>query len=179
MPRRDAAISVRSLLKALLAVALLAGAGVGGYSLRSISAEGRAPTSSATPLPPASPALRSVAPTGIYVDGHRGEPQYFVAFNAGSGGEVGGAVDYLYQDGQTEVAFTFVGVLTGSGEVATLTPVAVPRQKPQDLQLTTALPPSISAVLSPNSISLGGCVAFLPAVATRAGCTFALSSFGS
>jgi len=187
MSRREMTISLSSLLKTLIVVVLLAGAGAIGYSLhterspqakRSVSADGRASNSSTTPLPAASPALQSAAPTGIYVDGPQGTPYYFITFNAGSGGKVSGAIDYLYQDGQTEVALTFVGTLTGSGSMATLTPVTVPKQKRQYLQLATSVPSAISATLSSNSISLGECVTFLPAVTTMSGCTFTLSSSG-
>lgn len=183
-------VSLRSLLKTLAAVVLLAGAGAIGYSLHterspqaehSTSTESRVSHSSSTPLPPSSPALQSAAPTGVYWDGSpsQGGAQYFITFNAGNGGKVSGAVDFAYQDGQTEVAFTFVGTLTGSDRMATLTPVAVPKENPRYLQIARSVPPAISAVLSSNSISLGECVDFLPAVTTMAGCTFALSSNGS
>jgi hypothetical protein len=184
-PQRGVTITLHSLVKTVVVVVLLAGAGAIGYSLHgerspgtkpSLSAEHRASSSSAVLQQPSSRALQSVAPTGIYMDGSPGTPQYFITFNAGSNGKVSGAVDFLYQDGQTEVAFTFVGTLSGSGSTATLTPVAVPQD--QYGQLTTSVPPAISALLSSTTISLGECVTFLPFVTTMAGCTFTLSSSG-
>jgi len=62
-------------------------------------------------------ATRSVAPTslavgpvsGVYVNGHSGVPHYYVTLENRGNGVVRGSMDYLYQDGQTSVIFTFNG----------------------------------------------------------------------
>jgi hypothetical protein len=49
-------------------------------------------------------------PQGFYVDGKAGTPHYYVTVIATSSNTLKGAVDYVYQDGQSDVTFTFSGV---------------------------------------------------------------------
>lgn len=125
-----------------------------------------------TTVPLSSP----VAQTGIYVDGGQGTPHYLLALNNGSNGNVSGSVDFLYQDGQTSVVFTFVGTLSGAGTLATLTPVSVPQNNGSASQTPGSIPSQISATLSQGNINLGECTVYLHFVQSEAACGFTFSS---
>lgn len=117
-----------------------------------------------------------VAQTGIYVDGGQGTPHYILALNNGSNGKVSGSVDFLYQDGQTSVVFTFVGTLSGAGTLATLTPISVPQNNGSASQTPGSIPSQISATLSQGYINLGECTGYLHFVQSEAACGFTFSS---
>jgi len=93
----------------------------------------------------------SSTPLGIFTDGSEGQPYYFISL-FGSGGPVGsttprqveGSLDFLYQDGQSSVAFTFDGSWTGMN--LTVEPTTFPHagsaavnssSVPQTIQATT------------------------------------------
>lgn len=114
--------------------------------------------------------------TGLYVDGGAGTPHYVLAWHLGPDGAISGAVDYVYQDGQTSVVFTFTGQLDGSDTVATLTPHTIPQGTGSASQPPGTVPAAISATLSTSSIQLGECTTYLHFAPNEAACTFLASS---
>lgn len=128
-----------------------------------------------TAAPSSAPGLPLV-PNGIYSGGSPGTPHYFVSLTNGSGGGVTGSVNFLYQDGQTSVVFTFNG--TVQADVATLHPTSVP-QVGSASQAPTTMPSYISAGLDRNSISLGECTGYLYFDQSLSQCTFTYSAGGT
>lgn len=191
----------RSLERGLGVVIAVVGAGVGGYALGVTSHPARrvAPaarrahppastthsrntTSTASarsePSAPVGAVGGSHVPggTGLYVDGGAGTPHYFLAWNLGPDGAISGAVDFVYQDGQTSVVFTFTGQFDGSDTVATLTPHAIAQGTGSASQPPGTVPAAISATLSTSSIELGECTSYLRFAPSEAACTFLASS---
>lgn len=125
------------------------------------------------------PGNGSSALSGIYVDGPTSRPHFFVVLSALSGGRVRGAVDYVYQDGQTSVVFTFrgtsqaLGANASSGEL-TLEPVITTANSSQ---LQKAPLPALSVTYGPRQLELGECSLYLR-VTSLAACTFSLSTNG-
>lgn len=105
-------------------------------------------------------------PSGIYVNGVAGTPHYYVSLTNGTGGKVSGDVDFLFQDGQTEVAFTF----TGSIHNGTMT--IYPANVQNDPRITGDVPSAISAVLGHNAFGLGECTGYLTGTESLAECQF-------
>lgn len=89
-------------------------------------------------------------------------------------------MNYLYQDGQTSVVFTFTGLnqgIGGSSErgILTLTPELVPRDGSAS-QKPSTLPSAISATYDSSRISFGECTNYLHFANTLAECTFVRES---
>ncbi|MHB1582717.1 MAG: PASTA domain-containing protein [Acidimicrobiales bacterium] len=133
--------------------------------------------------PPSSTATSTIpnigstpVPNGIYVDGSQGTPHYFISLTNTTGGGLSGSVDFLYQDGQTSVVFTFEG--TTQNAVATLHPTNIPQNGGSASQNPATVPSAISATLGPASISLGECTSYLHFTQSLAQCGFAYSSQG-
>jgi DNA-directed RNA polymerase specialized sigma24 family protein len=82
----------------------------------------------------------SVIPTGVYSDGSRGYPYYFITLESQGGYQFSGAVNFLYQNGQTSVVFTFDG--TANGGNVTLHPTTDPGAG-SELQTEATLPSDI------------------------------------
>jgi hypothetical protein len=118
-------------------------------------------------------------PLGIFTDGSEGRPYYFISL-FGSGDSVGGStprpvegsLDFLYQDGQSSVVFTFDG--TWSGTNLTMHPTSFPKagsavirtgSVPQTIQATT-----ISDLL--GVIRLPNCSSYLRLATTTQQCEF-------
>ena len=118
---------------------------------------------------------RSQLKNGIYVNGEQGTPHYFISL-ASSGDNLSGSVDFLYQDGQTSVVFTFSGTLQNA--VATLHPIDIPQNSGSASQEASSVPSAISATVGENSIALGECPAYLHFVQSMAQCQFTYSSTG-
>ncbi|MCK4177898.1 hypothetical protein [Aciditerrimonas ferrireducens] len=131
-----------------------------------------APGSSST----AAAASTPLVGTGVYVDGGVGTPHYFVVLNTSTASSIGGSVDFVYQDGQTSVVFTFRGTVGDDGTVATLTPLAVPQHSGSASQPPGSIPSALSATLAHGSISLGECTSYLHFAPSEAACTFSASS---
>lgn len=115
-------------------------------------------------------------PTGIYVDGSQGTPHYFISLVNGTAGQLTGSVDFLYQDGQTSVVFTFDG--TANNGTATLHPTAVPQGAGSASQAPASVPSAILATLGQDSLSLGECTSYLRFTRSLAECTFSYSPGG-
>lgn len=112
---------------------------------------------------------------GIYVNGQQGTPHYFISL-ASNGDNLSGSVDFLYQDGQTSVVFTFSGTLQNA--VATIHPIDIPQNSGSASQEASSVPSAISATVGENSIALGECPAYLHFVQSMAQCQFTYSSAG-
>jgi hypothetical protein len=118
------------------------------------------------------PQTTSPLRSGIYVNDVQGTPHYFVSLTNGSGGAVSGEVDFLFQDGQTEVAFTFTGTIRNG--MLTMYPANVQN----DPRIVSGVPSVLSAVLDPGAFGLGGCTGYLPFVESLAECSFTYSPNG-
>ena len=57
--------------------------------------------------------------SGVYADGPTSVPHYFVTFLNRGDGEVRGAMNFFFQDGQTSVVFTFNGWIASLGSHST------------------------------------------------------------
>ena len=112
--------------------------------------------------PYASDHLVASPPSGIYVDGPPGTPHYFISLSSASSGTISGALDFVFQDGQTSVIFTFTG--TAQSGIATI--------------FDKADNTYISAALGPKSLDLGDCTQFLNYATSLADCEFSYSSTG-
>lgn len=161
-------------------------------TLTYVAAPSPPPTSTTTSAPPTTtpPPVNNVAtkpssgtpvsdpliPSGIYVNGLQGTPHYFVSLTNGTGGAVSGSVNFLFLDGQTEVAFTFTG--TTHNGVMTLYPANVQTYPPGRTQITKDVPSAISAIDNHNAFGLGECIGYLPEVGSLAECAFSYSPGG-
>ena len=113
------------------------------------------------------------APAGIFADGSTGTPYYFISLFE-KRGDVSGSVDFLHQDGQTSVVFTFEGTMTA--ESLTLHPtnasIATSTSEPEG---TTTVPTTIQATvgdaLTP-AIELDNCTAYLSFATSARQCVF-------
>ena len=124
------------------------------------------------PVVEAVTASKPPIPAGIYVNGVQGTPHYFVSVTNGSGGTVSGDVDFLFQDGQTEVAFTFTGTLRNG--LMTIYPANVQH----DPRITGKVPPVLSAAVDHDAFGLGECTGYLPGTESLAECEFTFSPEG-
>jgi hypothetical protein len=114
------------------------------------------------------PSLRS----GIYTDGPPGYPHYFVSLEVSPDGSITGNVDYLYQDGSTDAALTFLG--TGQDGIANLQ--ASYSGAPNE---SSAGPTAITMTWSPNKIRMSNCAFYLPQERpSNSGCYFRYSAKG-
>ena len=118
--------------------------------------------------------------SGLYVNGPTDEPHYVLALDAHGQGRVSGSLDYVYQDGQTSVVFTFKGTSATSNSsplvgLMTLQPILVPAS---DSTSSPAPPSALSAVYGAKGLSLGECSAYLQ-VTSLAQCQFSYSTVGS
>jgi hypothetical protein len=156
---RNRSIPITQLLVApmtvLLAVLLLAAC------TRSSSPSTLTPSGAASATATSSPFPSLALPSGIYVDGPRGTPHYFVALTVEPGGASRGTVAYLYQDGQTSAVFTFTA--TSQSGVATV---------------TTSTGALITATYGKKQLTLGECPSYLPLARSMADCTFRFSPHG-
>jgi hypothetical protein len=127
---------------------------------------GSTTTQSSTTLPPTTTtaALGTAPMSGDYVDGADGTPHYFVTLSAQPNGSLTGSVQFLAQDGNTNVAFSFSG--TWRAGVAILTPGGGTAQN---------VPSSISMPFSSSGLSLGGCTGYLQFATSQASCQFSFN----
>ncbi len=122
------------------------------------------------------PTVREIPLSGVYADGASGQPHYFVAVSSLGEHTLTGSMDFVYQDGQTSVVFTFQGSvqqLRPGANVAVLT--LVPSLVPQDgsaSQKRSSVPTAISAVYQGKGLSFGECGNYLHFVPSLAGCQF-------
>lgn len=130
------------------------------------------PRTSAEVVVAAAPAIRS----GIYVNGPSGTPHYFVSLTDGSAGQVSGSVDFLYQDGQTGVAFSVTGNVHNG--VMTLYPANVQTPPGGTASLARNVPSVISATVDRDAFDLGECSSYLSFVQSLADCAFTYSATG-
>jgi len=92
--------------------------------------------------------------SGIYTDGELNTPNYFVSLEVSPDGAISGAIDFIYQDGQTAVALTFLG--SGQDNIAN---VNVIYSTPANVD--PARPAAISFTWGANEIRLGECGSYL------------------
>ncbi|HEY4455021.1 MAG TPA: hypothetical protein VGN81_11970 [Pseudonocardiaceae bacterium] len=136
------------------------------------------PVTTTQPAPPQAPALAvrtSAKPpirSGIYVNGVQGTPHYFVSLASTSSGAVSGEVDFLFQDGQTGVAFTFTGTMRNG--VMTIYPANVQN----DPRIVNNVPSVLSAEADQDAFGLGECTGYLPGTESLADCSFSYSPEG-
>jgi hypothetical protein len=134
-----------------------------------------APTRSSGVLAAAATSTTSPLPSGTYVDGPQGTPHYLVSLTRGRDGQVSGSVDFLYQDGQTAVAFTVTGTVHNG--VLTLHTADVQPPAPHSPPLARNVPSVISGTTnSGSSFDLGECTTYLSFAASMADCTFTRSA---
>ena len=129
-----------------------------------VEAAGPGPTSVSSPA------------TGVYIDGPPGQPHYLVAVTSLKAGSLQGAMDYVYQDGQTSVVFTFRGssqqLRPGSSvEVITMVPTLVPNDGSASQQ-HSSVPSAISVIYEPGFLNFGECGNYLHFVPSLAACQF-------
>jgi hypothetical protein len=114
--------------------------------------------------------------SGVYADGASGQPHYFVAITYLRTGQLQGTMDFVYQDGQTSVVFTFQGSsqqLRVGADVAVLT--LVPSVVPQNgsaSQQPSSVPTALSVVYQSKALDFGECSNYLHFVPSLAGCHF-------
>ena len=116
-------------------------------------------------------------PNGIYVNGASSTSlvtHYFISLTNEASGGISGSVDFLYEDGQVVVVFTFDG--TAQNGIATLLPIAVPRNGGSASQNPAAVPSAIAAPIGHRSLFLSGCTAYLHFVEGQAQCGFTYHS---
>jgi hypothetical protein len=116
-------------------------------------------------------------PNGIYVNGAPSTSlvtHYFVSLTNEANDGISGSVDFLYEDGQVVVVFTFDG--TAQNGIATLLPIAVPRNGGSASQNPAAVPSAIAAPIGHRSLFLSGCTAYLHFVEGQAQCGFTYHS---
>ena len=110
---------------------------------------------------PTSAAPDPALPNGIYVNGAPNTSlvtHYFISLTNGANGGVGGSVDFQYEDGQVIVVFTFGGTVQNG--IATLLPIAVPRNGGSASPNPAAVPSAIAAPIGHGSLFLSGCRAY-------------------
>jgi hypothetical protein len=129
-----------------------------------------------TTMPPSLPASSPGLQSGLYLDGTQGSPHYFVSLTAESNGRLIGAVEFLYQDGQTSVVINFSG--TWQGGVATLHPESIP-QNGSASQEPSTVPSAISMPYSRTGIELGECTQYLHFAEGESQCEFSYSANGN
>ena len=134
-------------------------------------------------------ATRSVAPTslavgpvsGVYVNGHSGVPHYYVTLENRGNGVVRGSMDYLYQDGQTSVIFTFNGWSEKFGSHGTTGSLTLSTIKVKGFAAVSngasMVPSTISAQYSAKQLVFGECSVYLK-VLSLAACNFTLNDSG-
>lgn len=110
--------------------------------------------------------------SGVYVDDSSVAPHYFIILKSTSGGALRGSVNYVYEDGQTDVAFAFTGAV--EGHVATL----IPRYSGSRSGIPLG-PSAVSLIHVGTGIQLGECPSYLRFAMTMAACQFALSPSGT
>ncbi|MGO9559793.1 MAG: hypothetical protein ACLPYW_11990 [Acidimicrobiales bacterium] len=176
----------RTLILVVLGV-ILAGAGiaVGRYVVPASTASNA--TQTTTTLEPTSttsvgttttspPATTAAPRSGTYSNGGQGTPHYFVSLTAEANGKLSGSVQFLYQDGQTSVVFTFSG--TWQSGVATLTPETVP-QDGSASQNPSTVPSAISMPYGQTGLELGECTGYLHFAESESQCQFSYSPSGA
>jgi hypothetical protein len=126
------------------------------------------------PTSPTAPAGITV-PSGMYVDGTSGTPHYFVSLSDDNEG-FSGSVNFVYQDGQSSVVFTFVG--TAQNGAATLRPTSVPQNAGSASQEPSTVPSVISVSIDKDSFNLGECTGYLHFTRSLAQCVFTYSPGG-
>jgi len=135
------------------------------------------PSTTTTTSPPTTTTpISSVFTPGTYTDGSPGSAYYFLLINNSSNGDLAGSLNFLYQDGQTSVVFTFVGTVNGS--VATLDPTSIPQNNGSASQSPGSVPSVISATATANTILLGECNGFMHFAGPASACIFNFSPGG-
>jgi hypothetical protein len=174
---------------ALAAVALVA-IGATAFILARPSAKETAPkttapttqSSSTTSSPTTSAPSATVAPvmnpipSGTYVSSSAaGYPHYYLVATSSATGNITGSVNFVYQDGQTSVVFTFEGISQNGS--ALLHPTLIP-QTGEAAQSPSTVPGAISATYGQGAVQLGECPSYLHNVQSMTQCTFDLSPQG-
>jgi len=99
-------------------------------------------------------------------------PHYYVVINRAGGHTFSGSMNFRYQDGQSTIVFTFVGVGVGNNAVLT----AKPQQQVGSASSTssgrTKIPSNISVALGGTTIEFGECLSYLKFATSYAQCTF-------
>jgi hypothetical protein len=119
--------------------------------------------------------------SGVYLNGPVGQPHYAVSLTTQSNGTLRGALDYVYQDGQTSVIFTFKGFAQAADAsplvgLATVEPVVIPQS---GSAVVSGTPPSaISVTYGSKGLSFGECSSYLQ-VSSLAQCQFSFSTAGT
>jgi hypothetical protein len=134
-------------------------------------------TTRTTPVAPPATVAPVVNPldSGTYANGGQGTPHYYVSVTGTSAGRLIGSVNFLYQDGQSSVVFTFDG--TSENGSATLQPTGIP-QNGSASQNPASVPAAISATYGQGAVDLGECTSYLHFVQAMAQCSFTLSPQG-
>ena len=112
--------------------------------------------------------------SGLYANGALDQPHYYVTLHESDDGKVSGALGFVFQDGQSSVAFTFKGTTTplGQRDVTGMMVVATTIVKEMTTSLLTSkVPSSISMPYDSTSFEIGECETFLD-VSSLAGCHF-------
>lgn len=172
----------RRWIVALFALAILLALGIAIFAITRPSPKGQAAsstrptttspasTSTTRPTTTAPPAtVSNPLASGTYANGSPGTPHYFLSVSSSSSGDLTGSVNYLYQDGQTSVVFTFDG--SDQNGTATVRPTSVP-QNGAASQNPATVPAVISATYGQGSVDLGECVSYLHFAQSLAQCTF-------
>jgi len=126
-----------------------------------------------------SPTSNPGAPSsGIYTDAPAGQPHYFVALTNDGDGSVHGAMDYVYEDGQTSTVFTLQGTEVplhqGSrAGVLTLLPTRIP-QNGSASQAPKSVPAAISVTFDGRYLNFGECCSYLHFISVMTACQFSL-----
>ena len=120
--------------------------------------------------------------SGVYADGPSSVPHYFVTFLNRGNGDVRGAMNFLFQDGQTSVVFTFNGWIASldshsTSGTLTLSAAGV-KNSSVATQTSLATPSTISVVFGARQLDFGECSTYLT-VSSLSACTFTLKSSGT
>lgn len=129
----------------------------------SSAASGKAGPSSA----PAPSDLGASPKSGTYTNGPDGTPHYILTVSVPAPGQVDGNVKMMYQNGRTEVAFTFTGVTKSTTMTATL---------------TTSTGRTVSALYLPrararSSFTFNDCTSYLKWAKSASECEFETRDF--
>jgi hypothetical protein len=106
---------------------------------------------------------------GVYSDGPIGYPHYFVIIDNVGNGTITGTVNFLYEDGQTSVVFSFNATpIEGylNIKVNKIPQIGSASENPSNV------PTVISATYSSNYIDLGECLTYLHFASSNSDCQF-------
>jgi hypothetical protein len=94
--------------------------------------------------------------SGLYTDAPDGTPHYILSFTASAGNVLSGSASFLSQDGRVATVGSYVGRLSGSGEIT----------------LTLGDGKVLSGSYTAGRLNLAGCAAALPLATVAGDCTF-------